>query len=288
GFVGFVVPYAFAMGALVERDTGASWIHATRRWTLVGWLFLSLGLILGGWWAYDVLGWGGYWAWDPGENAALMPWLTGTAFLHSVMIQEKRGMLRRWNMLLIILTYLQVILGTFATRSGFVSSVHSFAQSAIGPLFLLFLGGALIISVYLLVSRWDDMAGEHQLDSLLSPETAFLVNNLLFLSINLAVAVGTYWPVFTELLANAGLFGVEKSSLGPSYYNSTTGPMWAALILLMGIAPLVAWKRASIARLGRAVLWPVVITLVATVGLGLLVGFDRIGALIGIALAIFT
>ncbi|HPV05506.1 MAG: cytochrome c-type biogenesis CcmF C-terminal domain-containing protein [Aggregatilineales bacterium] len=288
GFVSFVVPYAFAMAALVQREKGSSWINTTRRWTLVGWLFLSLGLILGGWWAYDVLGWGGYWAWDPVENAALMPWLTGTAFLHSVMIQEKRGMLRRWNMVLIALTYLQVILGTFATRSGFVSSVHSFAQSAIGPLFLLFLSGALIITVYLLVSRWDDMEADHQLDALLSRETVFLVNNFLFLSINLAVAVGTYWPVVTELLADANLFGVEKSSLGPAYYNSTTGPLWLALILLMGIAPLVAWKRASIKRLGRAVLWPTVIMVVTVVGLGLLIGFDRGGALLGFALAAFT
>jgi cytochrome c-type biogenesis protein CcmF len=266
GFVSFVVPYAFAMGALVKGETGTSWIRATRRWTLVGWLFLSLGLILGGWWAYDVLGWGGYWAWDPVENAALMPWLTGTAFLHSVMIQEKRGMLRRWNMVLITLTYLQVVLGTFATRSGFVSSVHSFAQSAIGPLFLLFISGALIISVYLLVSRWDDMAADNELDSLLSRETVFLINNFIFLSIDLAVTIGTYWSVVTELLAGF-VPGVEKSSLGPPYFIRTTGPLWIALILLMGVAPLVAWKRASLKRLGRALLWPFGITVVGVVAL---------------------
>ncbi|MEJ2151066.1 MAG: cytochrome c biogenesis protein CcsA, partial [Chloroflexota bacterium] len=179
GFTGFVIPYSFGMAALATGEVSDSWIRATRRWTLIAWMFLSIGLILGGWWAYDVLGWGGYWGWDPVENAAFMPWLTGTAFLHSVMIQEKRGMLKRWNMVLIMLTYLQVVLGTFATRSGFVSSVHSFAQSAIGPLFFLFLVAAMIISVALLIRRWDDLAAENQLDSLLSRETFFLLNNLL-------------------------------------------------------------------------------------------------------------
>jgi cytochrome c-type biogenesis protein CcmF len=288
GFVSFVVPYSFAMGALSQGDTGSSWIQVTRRWTLVGWLFLSLGLILGGWWAYDVLGWGGYWAWDPVENAAFMPWLTGTAFLHSVMIQEKRGMLRRWNMVLITLTYLQVILGTFATRSGFVSSVHSFAQSAIGPLFFLFLVGAIVISIALLVKRWDEMSADNVLDALLSRETAFLVNNLLFISINIAVAVGTYWPVVTELLAEIPRLGIERSSLGPEYYIRTTGPLFLALVLLMGIAPLVAWKRASARRLGRAILWPAVVTVVAVVVLAFVIGTSRIGALIGFALALFT
>lgn len=286
GFVSFVVPYSFAMGALVKGETSASWINATRRWTLVGWLFLSLGLILGGWWAYDVLGWGGYWAWDPVENAAFMPWLTGTAFLHSVMIQEKRGMLRRWNMVLIILTYLQVILGTFATRSGFVSSVHSFAQSAIGPLFFLFLAGAIVISVALLVRRWDALRDDNRLESLLSRETVFLLQNLVFLSINLAVAIGTYWPVVTELLAGV-IPGVEKSSLGAAYYVRTTGPLFLLLLLLMGIAPLVSWHRASIKRLGTAMLWPVGITVLAVV-LMVVLGLRRPGALIGYALAILT
>src|SRR5574341_1031737 len=269
GFVSFVVPYSFAMGALARGETDPGWIHATRRWSLVAWLFLSLGLILGGWWAYDVLGWGGYWGWDPVENAAFMPWLTGTAFLHSVMIQEKRGMLRRWNMLLITLTYLQVVLGTFATRSGFVSSVHSFAQSAIGPLFFIFLTGALVISVYLMVKRWDDLKADQQLDSLFSRETFFLLNNLAFVSINLAVAIGTYWPVVTELLAGIRGLGVEKSSLGPEYYVRTTGPMFLFLVFLMGVAPLIAWKRASLKRVGKSLIWPV---LAAAVLLGAFVG----------------
>jgi cytochrome c-type biogenesis protein CcmF len=290
GFVGFVVPYAFGMAALVRGETGPAWLHATRRWTLIAWLFLSLGLILGGWWAYDVLGWGGYWGWDPVENAALMPWLSGTAFLHSVMIQERRGMLRRWNMLLITLTYLQVVLGTFATRSGFVASVHSFARSAIGPLFFLFLVGALIVSVRLLIRRWDEIASDNQIEHVFSRETVFLVNNLLFLSINLAVAVGTYWPVLTELLAEVRFLGVERSALGAEYYVRTTGPMFLALVLLMGICPLVAWSRGSLRRSGRAMLWPLVVAL--AVG-GLMIGFREAlgfggGVILTFALVVFT
>ncbi|HEC22653.1 MAG TPA: heme lyase CcmF/NrfE family subunit [Chloroflexi bacterium] len=286
GFVGFVIPYSFGMAALATGQLSDSWIRSTRRWTLVAWLFLSLGLIMGGWWAYDVLGWGGYWGWDPVENAAFMPWLTGTAFLHSVMIQEKRGMLKRWNMVLIILTYLQVVLGTFATRSGFVSSVHSFAQSAIGPLFFLFLVGAIVISVSLLVRRWEDLAAEHQLDSLLSRETIFLLQNLVFVSLNVAIFIGTYWPVFTELLAEFTP-SVERSSVGPGYYERVTAPLFALMLLLMGVAPLIAWKRASLRRLGRALLWPTVLTLVLLGGLfGL--GVHRPGVLVGYGLAILV
>lgn len=195
-------------------------------------------------------------------------------------------MLRRWNMVLIILTYLQVILGTFATRSGFVSSVHSFAQSAIGPLFFLFLAGAIVISVALLVRRWDALRDDNRLESLLSRETVFLLQNLVFLSINLAVAIGTYWPVVTELLAGV-IPGVEKSSLGAAYYIRTTGPLFLLLLVLMGIAPLVSWHRASIKRLGTAMLWPVAITALAVV-LMVVLGLRRPGALIGYGLAILA
>ncbi|NDJ53568.1 MAG: heme lyase CcmF/NrfE family subunit [Chloroflexi bacterium] len=285
GFVGFVVPYSFAIGALATGEVSDSWIRATRRWTLVAWLFLSLGLILGGWWAYDVLGWGGYWAWDPVENAAFMPWLTGTAFLHSVLIQEKRGMLKRWNMVLVISTYLLVILGTFATRSGIVSSVHSFARSAIGPLFFIFLAGALVISVALLVNRWEALKSEHELDSLLSRESLFMVNNFLFVSIMITVGIGTYWPVFTELLSTVS--DVEKSSLGAAFYNQTTGPMFFALILIMGIAPLVAWKRASFKRLGSSILWPTLVTVVVMVVLAVF-GVRNPLALVGLTISIWA
>jgi cytochrome c-type biogenesis protein CcmF len=255
GFVGFVVPYSFAMASLATGELSDSWFRSTRRWTLVAWVFLSLGLILGGRWAYDVLGWGGYWGWDPVENASFMPWLSGTAFLHSVMIQEKRGMLRRWNMALIIITYLQVIEGTFITRSGVISSVHSFAQSAIGPLFFLFIAGALIISIRLLALRWDDLQDENRLDSLLSRESVFLVNNLLFLGIDFAVFWGVHFPMISELLTG------EKITVGPPYFNRTTMPMFLALVLLMGLAPLIAWKRQSVKRLGRALIVPAMLML---------------------------
>src|SRR5512136_2260850 len=201
GFTGFVIPYAFAIAALItRRSTDDEWIKTTRRWTLVAWIFVGLGLILGGRWAYDVLGWGGYWGWDPVENALLMPWLTGTAFLHSVMIQEKRGMLKVWNMILIILTYSLVILGTFLTRSGVLSSVHSFALSAIGPMFFVFIVVTLLASLGLVLWRWNFLKGEGQMTSLLSREAAFLLQNTIFLVITIAVFWGTVFPLISELV----------------------------------------------------------------------------------------
>jgi cytochrome c-type biogenesis protein CcmF len=286
GFVGFVVPFAFGFAALMTRDLSDSWIRATRRWTLVAWLFLSLGLILGGRWAYDVLGWGGYWAWDPVENAAFMPWLTGTAFLHSVMIQEKRGMLRRWNMILIMLTYGLVIVGTFLTRSGVLSSVHSFAQSAIGPLFFLFVSAILIVTVWLLTTRWDDLVNDNELDSLLSRETMFLLNNLLFMSITVSVAIGTFWPLITEALSGI-VPGVEVASVGPEWYEAVLWPQFLGLIVLMGVAPLVAWKAASLKRLGKALLYPLGITAVGALLLYLL-GIDKPLALLGLSAILLT
>ncbi len=201
GFVSFVIPFAFAIAALVTGRTDDRWIRITRRWTLIAWLFLSLGLILGGRWAYDVLGWGGYWGWDPVEIAAFMPWLTGTAFLHSVMIQEKRGMLKRWNMVLIILTYSLVIFGTFLTRSGVLSSVHAFAQSAIGPLFFGFIGLTFIVSMLLLQKRWGDLKSETQMTSMLSREALFLLNNLLFMGILVVCFWGVIFPIISELVS---------------------------------------------------------------------------------------
>jgi cytochrome c-type biogenesis protein CcmF len=195
GFVSFVIPFAFAFAALVTGRSDDRWIRLTRRWTLVAWLFLSLGLLLGGRWAYDVLGWGGYWGWDPVEIAAFMPWLTGTAFLHSVMVQEKRGMLKRWNMVLIILTYALVIFGTFLTRSGVLSSVHAFAQSAIGPLFFAFIGITTVTSLSLLMHRWNDLRSENQLNSFLSREAFFLLNNLLFIGILVVCFWGVLFPL---------------------------------------------------------------------------------------------
>ena len=250
GFVGFTIPYAFAMAALMSNQLGDNWIHTTRRWTLVAWLFLGLGLILGGRWAYDVLGWGGYWGWDPVENASLMPWLAGTAFLHSVMIQEKMRMFKMWNMFLIVLTYCLVILGTFIVRSGVISSVHSFAQSAIGPFFFGFIVIMFVFSAYWITKRREALRSENQLVSYLSREAAFLYNNFLILAILAVVFLFTYYPIFSEL------FTGEKGFVGPPVYERALAPLFAALVLLMGVAPLTMWYRTSIQRLGRAVLWP--------------------------------
>jgi cytochrome c-type biogenesis protein CcmF len=266
GFVSFVIPFAFAVAALITRQTGDLWIRTTRRWTLIAWLFLSMGLLLGMWWAYGVLGWGGYWSWDPVENAALMPWLTGTAFLHSVMIQEKRGMFKVWNMALIIITYSLVIFGTFLTRSGVVSSVHSFAQSGVGPLFLLFVAVTFIYSVVLLFDRLDCLRSENALDALLSREALFLLNNLLFLAIFFVTFWGTLFPVVSELVAG------QKAIVGPPFFNQVNGPLFALLVVLMGIAPLMPWRQASRQKLARLLLWPVIIGLVVMAGLFVLPG----------------
>jgi cytochrome c-type biogenesis protein CcmF len=258
GFVGFVIPYAFAMAALITHQTGDLWIRTTRRWSLTAWLFLSLGLLLGGWWAYDVLGWGGYWGWDPVENASLVPWLLATPFLHSVIIQENRGMLKRWNMALIILTFLLVIWGTFTTRSGVVSSVHTFAQSAIGPLFFGFISLMFILSFVLFMLRWDDFKSDNELDSLLSRESMFLLNNLIFVGLAVIVWWGTNFPLFSEALTG------ERIVVGPPFFEKTTGPLWAVMVLLMGVAPLVPWRRATPKRVGRALFWPAIIGLATT------------------------
>jgi cytochrome c-type biogenesis protein CcmF len=250
GFVSFVIPYAFAIAALITGRTDDRWIRITRRWALWAWLFLSAGLVLGGRWAYDVLGWGGYWGWDPVEIAAFMPWLTGTAFLHSVMIQEKRGMFKHWNMLLIILTYDLVIFGTFLTRSGVLSSVHSFAQSAIGPLFFAFIGVTLITSVGLIIYRWEMLKSETQMTSMLSREALFLLNNLLFMGILVVCFWGVIYPLISELTTG------QKVTVGPPFYERATSPLFAALMLLMGIAPLSAWGHSTVKTLGRAIWKP--------------------------------
>jgi cytochrome c-type biogenesis protein CcmF len=258
GFVSFVIPFAFAIAALVTGRTDDRWIRITRRWTLVAWLFLSLGLVLGGRWAYDVLGWGGYWGWDPVEIAAFMPWLTGTAFLHSVMIQEKRGMLKHWNMILIILTYALVIFGTFLTRSGVLSSVHAFAQSSIGPAFFIFIGVTFISSVGLLLWRWAELKSEAQMESMLSREALFLLNNLLFIGILVVCFWGVIFPLISEL------FTGQKVTVGPPFYERATGPLFAGLVILMGIAPLSAWGHSTWKTLGKALWKPTVIAVLST------------------------
>lgn len=275
GFVAFVIPYAFAIAALITGRTDDRWIRITRRWTLIAWLFLSLGLILGGRWAYDVLGWGGYWGWDPVEIAAFMPWLTGTAFLHSVMIQEKRGLLKHWNMVLIILTYSLVIFGTFLTRSGVLSSVHAFAQSAIGPMFFGFIGITFGASLYFLLQRWDSLKSETHMTSLLSREALFLLNNLLFMSILVVCFWGVIFPLISELATG------QKVTVGPPFYERATAPLFAGLLLLMGIAPLSAWRHSTAKTLGKAIWKPTVFSVIVGIGLPILLGIRDWPALLG-------
>jgi cytochrome c-type biogenesis protein CcmF len=259
GFVSMTIPFSFGIAALITGRTDDRWIRLTRRWALVAWLFLSLGLVLGMRWAYDVLGWGGFWGWDPVEIAALMPWLTGTAFLHSVMIQEKRGMMKRWNMILIILTYSLVIFGTFLTRSGVLSSVHAFAQSSIGPVFFTFIGITFSISLGLLLYRWNDLKDEGQMTSVLSREALFLLNNLLFMGILVFCFWGVIFPLVSEL------FTGQQVTVGPPYYLQTTGPFFGGLLFLMGIAPLAAWRHSTAKTLGRAIWKPFLVSLIVPV-----------------------
>ncbi len=264
GFVGFIIPFAFAMAALASGELSSNWIKATRRWTLVAWVFLSLGLILGGRWAYDVLGWGGYWGWDPVENAAFLPWLVGTAFLHSVMIQEKRGMLKVWNMFLVIGAFSAVLFGTFATRSGLIDSVHSFARSEIGFPMLLFWSGMSIIGVALILWRWNhgELRDEHTFGGLLSRESLFVLNNIVFVALTVAIFWGSFGaPIISELFLDTEI------TIGLDYYYQVTPPLFLAMYILMGIAPLSAWGATSLRRLGRALTIPFVLTVVLVIGL---------------------
>jgi cytochrome c-type biogenesis protein CcmF len=275
GFVGFTIPYAFAMAALISGKLDDAWLHISRRWTLVAWLFLSLGLILGGRWAYDVLGWGGYWDWDPVENASLMPWLAGTAFLHSVMIQEKRNMFKVWNMFLIILTFCLIILGTFIVRTGIISSVHSFAQSDIGPFFFGFMGFIFIFSAYWLIKRRHELATPNQIESYLSREAAFLYNNFLFMAILAIVFLFTFFPIISEL------FTGERGFVGPPVYEQALAPLFALLVLLMGVAPMTMWFRTSMERIGMALRWPALAAAVVVVVL-VVFGVRGWGPLLGV------
>src|SRR6266705_206883 len=245
GYISITIPFAFAMAALLSKRLDTDWLVAIRKWTLVSWLFLSIGLLLGMWWAYVELGWGGYWAWDPVENAALLPWLTMTAFLHSVMIQEKRGMLKKWNLALILGAWLLSIFGTFITRSGVIASVHSFTQSSVGYFFLGFLLVAAIASAILYVNRLPLLEAEATLESMVSREASFLFNNLVFIVIAFAVLWGTLLPILSEAVV-----GVKYTVLAP-WFNTVIIPLGLALLALTGIGPLIAWRRASIPNLQR-------------------------------------
>jgi len=257
GFTGLTVPFAFAMAALITGRVGDTWLVLTRRWTIVAWYFLSLGLLIGGWWSYHVLGWGGYWAWDPVENAAFMPWLTATAFLHSVMIQERRRMLRLWNISLVILTFGLTLFGTFLTRSGVIASVHAFTQGSIGILFLSFLALVLLTALGLVAWRWEALRSEGELDSVLSRESAFLLNNVLLVAAAFTVFFGTVFPLLSE--AARGV----KVSVGAPFFNQINVPLFLSLVFLMGVGPLIAWRRASLDNLKRNFLWPVALGILA-------------------------
>jgi cytochrome c-type biogenesis protein CcmF len=256
GYVGFTVPFAFALGALIMKYPGEKWIHITRRWTMVTWGFLTCGIFLGSHWAYSVLGWGGYWGWDPVENASLMPWLVGTAFLHSVMMQEKRGMLKIWNMWLVFACFWLAILGTFLTRSGIISSVHAFAQSSIGDWFAWFLAITFAVFVFFFVKNKSHLHSENKLEGMVSRESSFLFNNLLFLLLTLDVLWGTWFPKISELVQG------NKVTVGAPFYNRVAIPVALILLLLTALGPLLAWRKTSLESLKRNFTWPAVAALV--------------------------
>jgi len=281
GFVGFSIPFAFGMAALLSGRQDESWFTSTRRWTLFSWSALSIGIILGGAWAYTELGWGGYWAWDPVENASFMPWLTATAYLHSVVIQEKRRMFKVWNVSLILMTYSLAIFGTFLTRSGILSSIHTFTEGPIGKWFLPFLALMLIGGIGTIAWRYDSLRSENKFDSLMSRESAFLANNVLFLAATFAVLWGTIYPVIAEVVTGV------KLSVGPPFFNSVFVPIGLALILMTGIGPLISWRRMSAGAFQRMVKVPVAVgaATVAILGIG---GVRSVGALVAFGLCGFT
>jgi cytochrome c-type biogenesis protein CcmF len=265
GYVGFTVPFAFAIAALATGRVGEGWLVETRRWTLFAWGFLTIGVVLGAWWSYEVLGWGGYWAWDPVENASFLPWLTGTAYIHSVMVQERRGMLRVWNLSLLCATFSLTILGTFLTRSGVLDSVHAFSESDIGPMLLGFFGLTVLVSVGLIGWRGDRLRAPGRIDSPISREGAFLANNVLFAAFAFIVLLGTVFPLIVESING------ERISVGTPYFNRMTTPIGLALLFLMAIAPALPWRKASAELLRDRLFWPAwagVATLVVAVALG--------------------
>ena len=281
GLMSWSVPFAFSIAALATGKLGNEWVALSRRYAMVAWVILGLGNVLGAWWAYHVLGWGGYWGWDPVENVALMPWLVGTAFIHSIQMQERRGMLKAWNVALIMVTFFLSIFGTFVVRSGILASVHAFALSAIGPYFLTFLTLVIAGSLGLYFWRLPRLRADNQLDSFLSREASFLINNLLFLGIAFAIFWGTIYPLVAEALAD------QKVSVGPPYFKQVAGPLLGAMILLMGIGPLMPWRRASRDHLVHNFLLPVASTVI---GLAILavVGVRDPFAILGFGLCLFV
>jgi cytochrome c-type biogenesis protein CcmF len=261
GYVGFTVPFAYAMAGLLLKKTDATWVRVTRRWTLISWLFLSIGIVYGAHWSYEELGWGGYWAWDPVENASLLPWLTATAFLHSAIVQEKKGMLKGWNVILVTLTFLLTILGTFLTRSGVLWSIHAFANGPMGTYFLMLLIVFTVISCALIVWRWPTLKAERKFDAVVSKESGFMLNNILFLASTFAVLWGTIFPLVSE-----GLTGNTLMVSAP-FYNEVNLPLAVCIMLLMGVGPVIAWRRSTM----KSIVFVVFVPLLVSVGLGLAV-----------------
>jgi cytochrome c-type biogenesis protein CcmF len=281
GYVGMTVPFAFGLGALLSGRVDDVWLRETRRWTLTAWAFLSLAIVAGMWWSYDVLGWGGYWAWDPVENASFMPWLTATAFLHSAMVQERRNMLRVWNLSLIVATFLLTILGTFLTRSGVLSSVHAFTEGTIGYFFLGFIAIALLFSLVVLLGRTDSLRTEGKLDNPLSRETAFLANNLLFAAFTFTVLLGTLFPLVAEAVRGV------KVSVGAPFFNRMNVPICVALLFLVGVGPALPWRGASRQQLRTQFLPPAIAGLIAA-GLSVLLRVPGVYAVLAFSFAAFA
>ncbi len=281
GYAGFLIPFAFAIAALITRRLGNEWVVAIRRWTLVAWFFLGVGNLFGMQWAYVELGWGGFWGWDPIENSSLMPWLIATAFLHSVMIQKRRGMLKVWNIVLIIIAFNLAIFGTFLTRSGILSSVHSFADSNLGIFFLSFIGISLVLSIGLLYERLPDLRSDNELDSFVSRESSFLFNNLLLVGATFATFLGVIFPIISEAVRGV------KITVGPPFYNQVNGPIFAALVILMGICPIIGWRKASTNNLIRNFLYPTVVGII-TAALLIVMGITQWYAVLGFAVCGFV
>lgn len=281
GYVGFTVPFAFAIGALVTGRLGEGWLIETRRWTLVAWGFLTAGIILGSWWAYEVLGWGGYWGWDPVENASLLPWLTGTAYLHSVVVQERRGMLRVWNLSLLCATFALTILGTFITRSGVLESVHAFTTSSIGPALLAFFGLIVVVSVGLIGWRGDRLRSGGSIEAPLSREGSFLLNNVLFAALAFTVLLGTVFPLVVEA------FTGDRISVGSPFFNRMSAPLGLALLFLMAVAPVMTWRRSTGELLAQRLVMPAAVGTAALV-FAVLVGARGLMPLVGFAMGGFA
>jgi cytochrome c-type biogenesis protein CcmF len=283
GYVFWSIPFAFAIGALVTRRLDASWIRQTRRFALIAWIFLSIGILLGSRWSYSELGWGGYWGWDPVENASLMPWLAGTAFLHSVMVQEKRGMLKVWNVSLIVATFSLALLGTFLVRSGILDSIHAFGASTVGTPLLGLIAVVIAGSAALIVSRIPDLKSERRIESLASRESIFLINNLLLLGLVVVIFWGTFFPLISEA------FTGDKSSLGPPWFDQYTTPLAIVLVLFTGIGPLLAWRKVTVGSIWPIVRAPVAVAAVATVIVAVFTdALDHPPALVLFAFAFFA